>query len=67
LILRCQPMCVCLPLGIDRLGGTLQIPPVTFAQVVIATSDAVVLGSQLDAVDLFRPIADMYVSAIKLS
>ncbi|MDT5079204.1 MAG: hypothetical protein QOJ80_3841 [Mycobacterium sp.] len=52
--------------GIDRLGGTLQIPSLTFAQVLIATSDAVVLGSQLDDVDLFRPIVDMYVSAIKL-
>lgn len=52
--------------GIDRLGGTLLIPPKTFAQVLIATSDAVVLGSELDDVDLYRPIVDMYVSAIKL-
>ncbi|MEZ0363140.1 TetR/AcrR family transcriptional regulator [Mycobacterium sp. pUA109] len=52
--------------GVDRLGGTLLIPPLTFAQVLIATSDAVVLGSQLDDVDLFRPIVEMYVSAIKL-
>ncbi|RAV07085.1 TetR/AcrR family transcriptional regulator [Mycolicibacterium sp. GF69] len=52
--------------GIDRLGGTLLIPPLTFAQVLIATSDAVVLGSELDDVDLYRPIIDMYVSAIKL-
>jgi AcrR family transcriptional regulator len=53
--------------GIDRLGGTLLIPPLTFAQVLIATSDAVVLGSQLDDVDLYRPIVEMYMSAIKLS
>jgi AcrR family transcriptional regulator len=52
--------------GIDRMGGTLSIPPLTFAQVLIATSDAVVLGSQLDDVDLYRPIVEMYVSAIKL-
>lgn len=52
--------------GIDRMGGTLRIPPLTFAQVLIATSDAVVLGSQLDDVDLYRPIVEMYVSAIKL-
>ena len=52
--------------GIDGLGGTLKIPPLTFAQVLIATSDAVVLGSQLDDVDLFRPMVEMYVSAIKL-
>jgi AcrR family transcriptional regulator len=52
--------------GIDRLGGTLVIPALTFAQVLVATSDSVVLGSQLDDVDLYRPIVEMYVSAIKL-
>jgi AcrR family transcriptional regulator len=52
--------------GIDRLGGTVAIAPLTFAQILVATSDAVVLGSQLDDVDLFRPIVEMYVSAIKL-
>lgn len=52
--------------GIDRLGGTLRIPPLTFAQVLVATSDSVVLGSQLDDVDLYRPIVEMYVSMIKL-
>jgi AcrR family transcriptional regulator len=53
--------------GIDRLGGALLIPPRTFAQVLVATSDSVVLGSQLDDVDLYRPIVEMYLSAIKLS
>lgn len=52
--------------GVNSLGGTLMIPPLTFAQVLIATSDAIVLGSELDDVDLYRPIVDMYVSAIKL-
>ncbi len=52
--------------GMDRLGGTLLIPPLTFAQVLVATSDAVVLGSELDDVDLYRPIIEMYTSAIKL-
>ena len=52
--------------GIDRLGGTLRIPPLTFAQVLVATSDSVVLGSELDDVDLYRPIVEMYVSMIKL-
>jgi AcrR family transcriptional regulator len=52
--------------GVDRLGGTLLIPATTLAQVLVATSDSVVLGSQLDDVDLFRPIVEMYVSAIKL-
>jgi AcrR family transcriptional regulator len=53
--------------GIDRLGGALRIPALTFAQLLVATSDAVVLGSELDDVDLYRPIVEMYVSAIKLS
>ena len=52
--------------GIDRLGAALLIPPVTFTQVLVATSDSVVLGSQLDDVDLYRPVVEMYVSAIKL-
>ncbi|MCV7222776.1 TetR/AcrR family transcriptional regulator [Mycolicibacterium elephantis] len=52
--------------GVNSLGGTLMIPRLTFAQVLIATSDAIVLGSELDDVDLYRPIVDMYVSAIKL-
>lgn len=52
--------------GISQLGGTLLVSPQTFAQVLIATSDSVVLGSELDDVDLYRPIVEMYVSAIKL-
>jgi AcrR family transcriptional regulator len=52
--------------GMDRLGGTLLIPPLTFAQVLVATSDSVVLGSELDGVDLYRPIVEMYMSVIKL-
>jgi AcrR family transcriptional regulator len=52
--------------GIDRLGATLLMAPQTFAQLLIATSDAIVLGSELDDVDLYRPIVEMYTSAIKL-
>lgn len=52
--------------GIGRLGATLRVPASTFAQVLIATSDSVVLGSELDDVDLYRPIVEMYVSAIEL-
>ena len=52
--------------GIDRLGGTLTIPPSTFAQILIATSDSVVLADQLDDENLFRPVIEMYLSAIKL-
>jgi hypothetical protein len=52
--------------GLDRMGGALLIPPRTFAQLLVATSVSVVLGSQLDDVDLYRPILEMYVSVIKL-
>ncbi len=52
--------------GIDRLGGALLIPASTFAHILIATTDSVVLGSQLDDVDLYRPMVEMYVSVIKL-
>ncbi|MBB3600709.1 AcrR family transcriptional regulator [Mycolicibacterium sp. BK556] len=52
--------------GVDRLGATLVISPMAFAQTLIATSDSVVLGSELDGVDLYRPMVEMYMSAIKL-
>jgi AcrR family transcriptional regulator len=52
--------------GVTRLGATLLISPQAFAQILIATSDSVVLGSELDDVDLYRPMVDMYVSAVKL-
>jgi AcrR family transcriptional regulator len=52
--------------GIGRMGGSLLISPLTLAQVLVATSDSVVLGSQLDEVDLYRPIVEMYVSVIKM-
>lgn len=52
--------------GLERFGGTLLIPPLTFAHVLIHTSDSVVLGSKLDDHDLYRPILEMYMSVIKL-
>jgi AcrR family transcriptional regulator len=52
--------------GVERLGGTLLIPPLTFAHILVATTDSVVLSSQLDDVDLYRPMIEMYVSAIKM-
>jgi len=52
--------------GVDRLGGALLMPALTFAQLLIATTDSVVLASELDDVDLYRPAVEMYVSAIKL-
>jgi AcrR family transcriptional regulator len=52
--------------GIDRLGASLLIPPSTFAHILIATTDAVEMGSHLDDIDLYRPVVEMYVSAIKM-
>ncbi|AEF37558.1 transcriptional regulatory protein [Mycolicibacter sinensis] len=52
--------------GVERLGGTLLIPALTLAQVLVATSDSAVLASRLDDVDLYRPVVAMYVSMIKL-
>ncbi|OBH18952.1 TetR family transcriptional regulator [Mycolicibacter terrae] len=52
--------------GVERLGGTLLIPARTLAQVLVATSDSAVLASQLDDIDLYRPVVAMYVSMIKL-
>ncbi|RDI56108.1 TetR/AcrR family transcriptional regulator [Nocardia mexicana] len=52
--------------GLDRIGGTLLIPASTFARVLVATTDSVVLGSRLDDVDLYRPTLEMYVSVIEL-
>ncbi|WP_174189155.1 TetR/AcrR family transcriptional regulator [Nocardia barduliensis] len=52
--------------GMERIGATLSIPPLTFARVLVHTTDSVVLGTQLDDVDLYRPVLEMYMSAIKL-
>lgn len=52
--------------GMDRLGAALLIPPTTFAHILVATTDAVMLGSELDDIDLYRPTLEMYVSVIKL-
>ena len=52
--------------GIDRLGATLLIPPTTFAHIIIATTDAVELSSHLDDIDLYQPMVEMYVSAVKM-
>jgi AcrR family transcriptional regulator len=52
--------------GVDRLGGSLLIPALTFAHILVATTDSVEMVSQLDDVDLYRPILQMYMSVIKL-
>lgn len=50
--------------GINQLGAELSMPATTFAQLLIATSDAVMLASELDDVDLYRPILQLYTSAV---
>jgi len=52
--------------GIDRFGGTLLIPPLTFAHAIIASTDSVELNSQLNDIDLYRTFVGFYLSAIKL-
>jgi AcrR family transcriptional regulator len=52
--------------GIDNLGATLLIPAATFAHIIIATTDAVELGSHLDDVDMYQAMLEMYVSAVKM-
>ena len=52
--------------GVDKLGGALLVPALTLAHVIVATTDAVELVSQLDDVDLYRPMLEMYLSVIKL-
>lgn len=52
--------------GMEQLGASLLVPAETFARLLITTSDAVMLGSELDDVDLYRPALDMYLSAISL-
>ncbi|CAN5817959.1 TetR/AcrR family transcriptional regulator [soil metagenome] len=52
--------------GVARLGATLSIPAETFAQLLISTSDGVMLGSQLTDLDLYRPALQMYMSVIEM-
>lgn len=52
--------------GMERIGATMTMSPSTFARVLVHTTDSVVLGTQLDEVDLYRPVLEMYLSAIEL-
>ncbi|OBI94802.1 TetR/AcrR family transcriptional regulator [Mycobacterium asiaticum] len=52
--------------GLERLGGGLLIPPLTFAHILVATTNSIELVSQLDDADLYRPILELYMSVIKL-
>ncbi|MFC3965061.1 TetR/AcrR family transcriptional regulator [Nocardia jiangsuensis] len=52
--------------GMAQVGATLAIPPLTFARILVHTTDSVVLGTKLDDIDLHRPVLEMYMSVIKL-
>ncbi|MFC8526138.1 TetR/AcrR family transcriptional regulator [Nocardia sp. NPDC057227] len=52
--------------GMAQVGATLSIPPLTFARILVHTTDSVVLGTKLDDIDLHRPVLEMYMSVIKL-
>ena len=49
---------------VDKLGGTLRIPAVGLARVLMATSDGLVLASHIDGVDLYRLYLDVFFSNI---
>lgn len=50
----------------DSAGKSVSVEHQAHSVGISAASDAVVLGSELDDVDLYRPIVEMYVSAIEL-
>ncbi len=51
---------------IAGLDATLTMPASTFAQVLITTSDAIMVADEVEDVDLFRPMVDLYASAVIL-
>lgn len=50
--------------SLGRLGATLVMPASTFAQLLIATSDSIMLAAELHNADLYRPILEMYTAVI---
>ncbi|CAN5551787.1 TetR/AcrR family transcriptional regulator [soil metagenome] len=51
--------------SVEGLGGKLRVPATTLARVLMATSDGLVLGSEIDGVDLYRTFLDMFISNIE--
>jgi AcrR family transcriptional regulator len=49
---------------VEQLGGTFRIPAIILARIVMATVDGIVLGTELDGVDLYRPYLEMFMSGI---
>lgn len=50
--------------SLGKLGATLRMPTSTFAQLLIATSDSIMLAAELNDTDLYRPILEMYTAVI---
>ncbi|MEU4311137.1 TetR family transcriptional regulator [Nocardia sp. NPDC024068] len=50
--------------SLGKLGATLGMPASTFAQLLIATSDSIMLAAELNDTDLYRPILEMYTAVI---
>ncbi|MGV0743827.1 TetR/AcrR family transcriptional regulator [Mycolicibacterium sp. XJ870] len=50
--------------GSKRLGLALSVPPRDFAQVLIATTDGIMLAGELGDADLYRTVLKMYTSVI---
>ncbi len=53
--------------GAKRLGGTLDMPAMTLARVILATNEGVTLNSHVDGVDLYGPFMQLIVSSIRPS
>ncbi|WP_416566198.1 TetR/AcrR family transcriptional regulator [Nocardia testacea] len=50
--------------SLDKLGATLAMPAATFAQLLIATSDSIMLAAELNDTDLYRPVLALYTAVI---
>ena len=51
----------------ERIGGTLTIPAMTLARVILATNEGVTLHSHVDGEDLYGPFMELIVSSIRPS
>lgn len=50
--------------SLGKLGATLAMPASIFAQILIATSDSIMLAAELNKTDLYRPVLELYTAVI---
>ena len=50
--------------SLGKLGATLAMPASVFAQILIATSDSIMLAAELNNADLYRPVLELYTAVI---